>query len=473
MEYIFHGPLRRCSANPRYFTDDTGEAIYLTGSHTWSVFQDHVDDAGNLIDAFDYPAFLDFMEAHHHNFLRFWCREQAFGAPFFGKTYPVAYCEAGKAEDGHPLYDLTKLNPEYFQRLRDRVILAGKRGIYVSVMLFDGWGVDTRSRSPFAGHPYNKANNINGIDGNPKRLNNGTALSGENDINPFDPQEHIVIQTLEDPKITELQKAYVKKVIETLNDLDHVMFEICNEGLRWTRYWQYEMIDFIKETEKNLPKQHPVWMSHLVTAQNEALLVSHADAISPGEESTEGPYCIDPPVGDGRQVIFADTDHLGGIWGTSQWVWKSFLRGLNPIFMDTYNRGDQRNTTAMEGPLQMLFGRVQYGLPENWQEPVRVALGQTRKFAEKINLTRMVPVGRAISSTGYCLADHGEEYLVYQPECGQFKLKLYGASGPFQVEWFNPQTGETFLGETFPGGTAIDFTPPFVGEAVLYLYRKP
>ena len=28
----FHGPLRVCAANPRYFADDRGQAIYLTGS---------------------------------------------------------------------------------------------------------------------------------------------------------------------------------------------------------------------------------------------------------------------------------------------------------------------------------------------------------------------------------------------------------------------------------------------------------
>ena len=42
MSHTFHGPLRRCPANPRYFTDDTGRAIYLSGSHTWAVFQDLV-----------------------------------------------------------------------------------------------------------------------------------------------------------------------------------------------------------------------------------------------------------------------------------------------------------------------------------------------------------------------------------------------------------------------------------------------
>ena len=30
------GPLRVHPQNPRYFTDATGKAVYLTGSHTWS-----------------------------------------------------------------------------------------------------------------------------------------------------------------------------------------------------------------------------------------------------------------------------------------------------------------------------------------------------------------------------------------------------------------------------------------------------
>src|SRR3989442_8335962 len=34
------GPLRVHPANPRYFTDGSGQAIFLTGSHTWANFQD-------------------------------------------------------------------------------------------------------------------------------------------------------------------------------------------------------------------------------------------------------------------------------------------------------------------------------------------------------------------------------------------------------------------------------------------------
>ena len=42
--------------NPRYFTDGSGRAIYLTGSHTWMNLQDASLDGRPM--ALDYAAFL-------------------------------------------------------------------------------------------------------------------------------------------------------------------------------------------------------------------------------------------------------------------------------------------------------------------------------------------------------------------------------------------------------------------------------
>lgn len=475
------GVLRKCEKNPRYFTDDSGEAIYLTGAHTWMVFQDTViPDHPEESLIFDYEGYLDQMQKYGQNFLRLWCRESALGMGAgrgrLSYTVPVAYRQVGQRENGYPVFDLTQFNEAYFTRLRERVIQAGERGIYVSIMLFEAWSVDSRPDYIFDGHPFCKENNINGIDGNPSPVAGG-ALSGENDKNPFVPTERILVHTLDDPKITELQKNYVRKVIETVNDLDNVMYEIANEALRWSRCWQYEMIDFIHETERAMPKQHPVWMSHLVPAQNESLWISDAEAVSPGVESTADDYCVDPPAADGRKVILADTDHLGGIWGTQQWVWKSFLRGLNPVFMDDISMKQTvhpdvddagQGSESEDDPVCMLFGRYQYGLPDDWEEPVRRALGRTARWAKRIDLTNMAPAGW-VSSTGYCLADPGNEYLIYQPEAGQFKVNLYGADRKFAVEWYRIETDELIEGRPFSCGMAIDFTPPCAGEVLLHL----
>ena len=481
-KFPMHGPLRVSPVTPRYFTDDSGRAIYLTGSHVHGALVDHVMlNDGSPQEVIDFDAYIADMAAHGHNFLRLWTRESGFGPghstpPAMTRTEPFPYVDVN--QDGHlgdhPVYDLNKFNTAYFQRLRDRVIKAGENGIYVSVMLFEGWSLDSRRRNPdgypFAGHPFHKANNINGIDGNPEGIVE-SHMDVMADVNPMVTEEHLRVHTLDIPEITAYQKKYIKRVIETVNDLDNVMYEIANEAFRWSRYWQYEMIDFIHDTERNMPKQHPVWMSHLVQAQNESLFVSPAEAISPGVEDVSEDYCQNPPASDGRKVILADTDHLGGFWGTSQWAWKSFMRGLNPIFMDFW--GEMRNMGAYEDeahPVSNLFGRQQYMLPKNWGEPVRTALGQTRMFAERIDLVHALPSGN-LSSTGYCLAVPGKEYLVYAPAAGQFRVRLFGARGPFSVEWFNPNTGETIPGEPFEGGTAFDFTPPYLGEVVLYLKK--
>jgi hypothetical protein len=47
------GPLRIHPSNPRYFTDGSGKAIYLTGSHTWNNLQDG-GAIGKPIPRFDY-----------------------------------------------------------------------------------------------------------------------------------------------------------------------------------------------------------------------------------------------------------------------------------------------------------------------------------------------------------------------------------------------------------------------------------
>src|SRR5215472_13913815 len=57
------GPLRVLKSNPRYFTDGSGKAIYLAGSHSWWNLQ---DNGIRLIKAedqdpppvFDYNAYL-------------------------------------------------------------------------------------------------------------------------------------------------------------------------------------------------------------------------------------------------------------------------------------------------------------------------------------------------------------------------------------------------------------------------------
>ena len=172
-----HHPLVVSSINPRYFADGSGKIVYLTGAHTWNNLVDMTFAGNNNI--FDYPAYIEFLEKYHHNFIRLWTwelldwntagnrdenpRDYVIDPHAWSRTGP------GTAIDGRPKFDLTKYNPEYFNRLRSRVEMAREHGIYVSIMLFEGWGIQF-SPDSYRNHPFYPDNNINndnnGIRGN-------------------------------------------------------------------------------------------------------------------------------------------------------------------------------------------------------------------------------------------------------------------------------------------------------------------
>ena len=248
-------------------------------------------------------------------------------------------------------------------------------------MLFEGWGIQF-SPDAWRHHPFHPANNINGIDGD---------LNGDG--------RGLEIHTGQAPSITTLQQAYVRRVVETVNEFDNVLYEISNENHPASTEWQYGMIHWIRQCESTMAKQHPVGMTFQYKGgQNRTLFDSPADWISP---NSHGGYRDDPPVADGSKVIITDTDHLWGIGGNADWVWKSFLRGMHPIFMDPYD-----GTV-----LRLGFGSQQ-------AEPIRRSMGAVLRWSRRVNLANLTPHPK-LASTTYCLADPGVEYLVYVPASKQ------------------------------------------------------
>ena len=437
------GTLRAHPTNGRYFTDDTGRPIYLTGSHVWYNLQDL--GPSSPPPTFDFGAYLDFLSANNHNFIRLWRWELSkytYGTISYAEPHPWERTGPGNALDGGLKYNLTEFNQDYFDRLRAYVTAAENRGIYVAIMLFEGHALSA-SNSPWRwdGHPMNVNNNINGINGDPD-----------------DDHYGIEIMTYPEPAgVNAIQKAYVSKIVDTVNDLDNVLYEISNESGFYSKEWQYDMINHIQTYQSGKAKQHPVGMtyewSRLGPGPNSDLFESDADWVSPGGSF----YRDDMPASDAAaQVILLDTDHIFGVGGDRDWIWKAFTRGMNPIYMD---------------PIQ--FGHPDSLDPAQSQKTseivsARAAMGDTRMYADKMaDLAAMVP-HEELTTTGYALANPGREYLVYQPGSGSFTVTI--AAGTYTYEWFNPVTSTiTEKGSVTVISGDEDFTPPFGGTAVLYL----
>jgi hypothetical protein len=433
------GPLRVDPQNRRYFTAGAGKAIYLTGSHTWASFKDsaHTDPP----PPFDYTAFLDFLVAHHHNFMRLWTWEQphSFDDDPNNLLYFTPFpwqrtMNRGLASDGKPKFDLDQLDPAYFSRLRARVVAARDRGIYVSVMLFDGWDLVNGYNATDGGFPFAAGNNVNNI-----------AATGPEAI------------TLTNRTVTARQEAYVSAVIDAVSDLDNVLFEIANETDADSLPWQLHMLDHVRAVEDTKHRHHPVGLtSTYPTASDDALLASSADWISPVGRLLPS---------DGTKVILNDTDHSYG-WTSLKsdgpaaqraWAWETLCIGASPLFMDPYLEvwANRNNPSG--------------GRPDSSWNAIRDALGYTRVYAERLDLERTVP-STTLCSTGYCLVEPGRQYLVYQPDPGSFTLTVL--AGSYRFEWFNPAKGSVVQSGmmTLPAEQHT-FAPPFTGDAVLLLLQ--
>jgi hypothetical protein len=447
-------------------------------------------DCAETPEPFDYEAYLQFLQERGHNFIRLWRWEQFKSQAAEGNFHlcmspqPWPRTGPGTASDGKPRYDLTTFDATYFDRLRHRVIAAGNAGIYVAVMLFDGWALHL-SPAPdnVLGHPFYADNNVNGI---------GITSINDQQVLPLD------------PGVQKLQEAYIRKVVDTVHDLPNVLWEVANEssgggtvdkefaemlGLgevpNWgdSTQWQYWVINFVKQYEQQQGyAPHPIGMTMQFPVAdqgkvNDPLFASPADWISPGYDdeifrdgghpmapgSPPSRWLDNPPASEGRKVIITDTDHYAPGQGDALWAWKSFLRGHHPILMDF-------GLISGVNPPDPSAGTPSYAACE----PARYAMGDTLRYAERMQLIEMAPRGD-LTSTGYALADPGQEYLVLQLDEPAKPFMVTLVAGSYQGEWYNINSRRTVAADPLTVGSdgRHQFMPPFAeaGQVVLYLKR--
>jgi hypothetical protein len=469
IESPISGPLRR-SANPNYFEDANGKPLILCGSHTWNTLQDWGTDGS--IQALDFGNFVSFLKKHGHNFTLIWTTEltKFHGLPvtetsppdFTVSPHPWIRTGPGVATDEGLKFDLTKFNNAYFDRLRARVQALGNAGIYTGVYLFSGeWLL--RFRCPTDGYPFSGGNNINGIDDGYRGASPETGLAS-------------VTMTASN-SITAFQDAYVQKTIDVLNDLPNVLWIVSQEAPEHSLWWNDHLISLIRAYEKGKTYQHPIGYGEVSMDFNKTDLVlynSDADWVAPAVRispvrscGTGNPIC---------KVNINDSDHsYWEMWNDTpqknrNYAWENFATGNQVAFMDPYVVYYPRQHRNMCDAPTNGISRA----PDARWDNFRDNLGYILKYSRKLNLAQVTP-HKDLSSTGYCLAQIprvGAEYLIYAPSGGQFTVDLSAMpdSRKLAIEWFNPATGTAISQSPVAAGSASQsFSPPFNGDAVLYL----
>ncbi len=381
--------------HPHYFQTANGPPLLLIGAYTWGAFSDA---------DYDYEAMFDTLQAHGLNFARVWlwwgCEQ--FPPPGDNRRVePFLRPGPGEANDGRPKYDLTQFNPAFFKRLRDFCAAARERGLFLQFITVDAWML--KHAHLWKLHAFHRDNNINGVDGDPRHTGTGT-----------DGQQGFC--SLGNPKALAAQRAYLRKLVETLSGFDHVLIEIANENY-YSEAWERRLCEFIRELERGQPRPHLLMpldlLNHSSVVQTWDVRRIHAALLEKRRL---------------RQPLIFDTD-----WTLTQndaqvrkAAWTAVLSGDHFNYLDDSFQIDGEHHGGVRG---------------SRREALHRQIGHLAAFMRQTRFWEMAPAdGLVRKGTAFVLASTNE-LAAYLPSGGDVTLDLSKLSGPLEAHWFNPREG--------------------------------
>lgn len=407
--------------HPQYFQSPAGLPLLLIGDYTWGTFSD--------LD-FDYGAQFDALRASGLNFVRVWLW---WGCEQFPPPDDKPHLEPflrpgpGTANDGRPKYDLSRFNPAFFDRLRVFCQAARERRLFLQLITVDAWML--KHAHLWKLHAFHRDNNLNGVDGDPR--NTGTGIDGQQGF-----------CSLGNPKALEFQKAYLRKLVETLSDFDHVLIEIANENY-YSAEWERRLCEFIRELERTKPRQHVLMPLDLL---------SHSSVVQTWEPKIIRAALLEKR--SLRQPLIFDTDWMinSNDVEVRRAMWTAVLSGAHFNYMD-----DSLEFRAKPAP--------------DKRAALHRQIGHLAAFMRPLKPWEMQPDDALMKSASAFAMASTRELAAYLPGGGAVTLHLNRLAGPLTARWFNPRQGKFTDAFAVQGGRTAELRAPDTDDWALLLQR--
>ncbi|KPK34114.1 MAG: hypothetical protein AMK70_08530 [Nitrospira bacterium SG8_35_1] len=460
-----------------HFFEYNGKPIILIGdSATQSVMQ-------NL--NVNYKAWLDALAANQVNAALIWAWmavPQTVDGLLVDRRYgyvvpditPWVRSGKGSANDGKSLWDLTKFDRRYWDRIQNLVDYAESKGIVIVISVFDGWP------KSFWSHPFNDQNGgpipSEIVHSKPKVftkrwlksiVTRSRNMDGRQQFWTLSEYQAEMLGRSYDQswpwelKNQYFQEKFAEKLLQVTCNNSNVIYELVNEGSsnklyddHWIRFFNKRCDSLIIINDDYTPfdarSSKTVdaisWHSHSMDTEEINYRWLKGFRNQPAKpvinsETVPGYYSDSPSVDDFRKII----------WSTAMAGGSIFVQDDTVFAFD----------------------------PESPQKPkgeiLRKYLGVANKFfnASGIRIDQMIPHNRMINKgNAFALISEGKEYIIYVAENDRIDVDLSDMKGLLEAEWYDPSEGiysERFI---VHGGGSVSFDPPFSEDAALYMKVK-
>lgn len=442
----------RASSNPHWL-EFRGRPILPIGD---SVTQGWMEGGTN----FDQKGYLDTLAKRGINCVLLWSfygtsAKSQLADPRVGYDAPELRPWKGSPDD--KTIDLTTFNQAYFDRLKQFVDYAENKGILVVITVHDGWP----KKEKFANHPFNAA------------LGNGPLTENPHfvELADYDQEMPIVYDSewTRRQKNQYFQERFADKLCSELRHCSNVIFEMFNEG-EWydqelrRKHEEHFLRFFRLRTVAPLATN----VDHVRSKSYEPRANPAVDILSFHKKPWTGHYAafVNQFRAEPARVIF-ESEPVPSFGNRESEVTLDILRA-----------------TVWERALSGAGWVAQNDTSFGWDPKCGMAkfskerdtaydyIGHAARFFNQSGVAfwDMAPDGR-LSSTGFCLARPGIEYVVYAPNSSAFTLDLSARKGnSFAARWYDPCKGQFLADGKIDGGADNQrFTPPFERDAVLHL----
>lgn len=362
--------------------------------------------------------------------------------------------QPGYANGGNK-FDLSRWDGAYFNRFRDFIRQAGRRGIVVEVNLFCPFYDESQWRLS----PFNAANNVNDL-GHLARTNVYT-LDRHGGLLP-------------------VQERMVRKFVQELRGCDNVYFEICNEpyfgGV--TLEWQRHLADVITDAQRNdqwkkLISQNIANGRAKIEQPHPAVSIFNFHYAAPPDTVAMN-YALNKVIGD-NETGFRGTNDAP--YRTEAW---DFILAGGGLF----NHLDYSFVAGHEDGTFVDSANQPGGGNPAFRRQIRVL----RDFIHRFDFVKMKPDNSVVQGgvpggyTARALVAPGRGCAIYLRPADEkqarpvegIALKVELPAGAWHAEWISPLTGKILASREWKHAGGADRLPgpTFAGDVALRLWRE-